>query len=157
MTIAPETVMPPPALDPSTVMIKVLRPDALARCLRGELTAGLPLGGPPFDHRVVGGTVARQQDCAPLRAPADFVRTLGLGYPGSPFHPDLAVLHVLAFPVLAPGQFVPVPAAPDAVRTWWRRYAPVPNGATIIEHPAEGPPRPVAGFRGATLGWEDLR
>lgn len=200
-------------VEPDTVMAKPLRPGSLDRYLRHEISAGVWGQQPPFDFRVVGGTVARQQDIANLRIPADFLRAFRLDYPGSPFFPGLPVLHVLEFVAVDPAQFViplgapalpyPRPGFPpnmtdvrvagfrmiEAAETvgldpntyrlelnpWpytgtgitpdqelgvperWKRYGPLPAGATIVEHGRDGSSRPVAGYQGAALGWRDLR
>jgi hypothetical protein len=112
-----------------TLMVKALPPGALERYLAAEVSQGVWGQRSPFDYRTVGGTVARAQDLARLRTPAEFLRALRLDYPGSPFRPDLPVLHLLEFRVVEPNKFivpfgapsVPDPAAPlpwdsDAVR-----------------------------------------
>ena len=48
-----------------------LRPGSLERYLHAEVSAGRWGERPPFDYRVAGGTVARLQDLAGLRTPAD--------------------------------------------------------------------------------------
>ncbi|MFL6142812.1 MAG: hypothetical protein ACJ72N_13205 [Labedaea sp.] len=39
----------------------------------------------------------------------------------------------------------------------WRRFAPLPAGALIVEYTTAGGRRPVAGYSGSALGWRDLR
>jgi hypothetical protein len=198
---------------PDTVMAKPVRPGSLDRYLAAELSAGMWGKEPPFDFRCVGGTVARRQDIANLRTPAEFVRAFRLDYPGSPFRPEQPMLHVLEFVAVQPAQFViplgapslPYPRTgfppniaevraaslhmveaaetvgldpnsyrvelnpwpysgtgitPDAelgVPEWWKRYGPLPAGAVVVEHGQQGASRPVATYRGAALGWRDLR
>ncbi len=103
-------------LAPDTVLVKVLAPGAVERYLRGEVSAGVVGARPPFDHRLVGGAVARLQDCANLRGPRDFHQAFRLDYAGSPFHPDMPVLHTMEFPALHPERYrVPygAPTLPD--------------------------------------------
>jgi hypothetical protein len=100
-------------LEPSTVMVKVLRPGSLDRYLRGEVSPGVWGQAPPFDYRLVGGTVARQQDCADLRTPADVVRAFRLDYPLSPFHPGQPVIHTMEFLAVRPSQFFTPLGAPS--------------------------------------------
>ncbi|MGQ0838434.1 hypothetical protein [Actinokineospora sp.] len=103
------------ALDADTVMVKVLAPGALDWYLRGEVSAGVVGARPPFDFRLVGGTVARRQDCVHLRTPRDHLQAFRLDYAGSPFHPDLPELHTMEFPVLHPDHFVVPFGAPTAL------------------------------------------
>jgi hypothetical protein len=121
-------------VQPDTVMSKPVRPGSLERYLRSEVSAGIWGKEPPFDFRLIGGTVARAQDVANLRTPADFVRAFRLDYPGNPTRPDLPVLHVMEFLVVDPAQFV------------------IPLGAPALPYPEKGfPPNMtdvrVAGFR----------
>ena len=121
-------------VEPDTVMAKPLRPGSLERYLRSEISAGVWGQEPPFEFRSVGGTVARRQDIANLRTPADFVRAFRLDYPGSPFRPDQQILHVMEFVAVDPAQFV------------------IPLGAPALPSPRTGfPPNMtdvrVAGFR----------
>lgn len=200
-------------IEPDTIMAKALAPGSLRRYLAREVSPGVWGKEPPFDYRVVGGTVVRAQDVAQLRTPAEFVRALRLDYPGSPFRPDLPVLHTLEFRAVAPNQYViplgaptlddprnPVPYESDAVRdaAWamveaaeaagldpnlyrkqinpwpytgtgitadaelgvperWRRYDPMPGGATIVEYNQNGARKPAAFYRGEAFGWEPAR
>jgi len=100
-------------VEPDTIMVKALAPAALRRYLNREVSQGVWGVAPPFDYRVAGGTVVRAQDVTQLRTPADFMRALRLDYPGSPFRPDLPVLHILEFPALAPNQYVKPLGAPS--------------------------------------------
>jgi hypothetical protein len=70
---------------------------------------------PPFDFRLVGGTVARAQDATELRTPADFLRAFRVDYPGSPFRPDQAAVHVMEFLAIQPSQFVIPFGAPSVL------------------------------------------
>jgi hypothetical protein len=200
-------------IEPGTIMLKVLRPGSVQRYLQGEVSPGIWRQVPPFDYRLVGGMVARRQDCAQLRTPAEFTSALRLDYPASPFHPSMPSLQTMEFPALRPSQFVtpfgapspPYPAQgfpPDhpqvmlaaarmaeaaeragvdpntfrtEIRPWpftgtgvtaepasgvperWRRFGPAPQGATVFEHSGQGHKQPLAVFRGAALGWEQLR
>lgn len=103
-------------LAPDTLMVKPLTPSSVDRYLRGEVSAGVVGARPPFDFRLVGGTVARHQDCVNLRQPRDFIQAFRLDYPGSPFRPDLAVLHTMEFPALFPDHYV-VPFGAPSVPT----------------------------------------
>jgi hypothetical protein len=200
-------------IEPDTIMVKALPPGALQRYLNREVSPGAWGSEPPFDYRVVGGTVVRAQDVTELHTPADFMRALRLDYPGSPFMPDVPVLDILEFRAVAPNQYIvplgaptvddprnPAPYDSDAVRevAWamadaaeavgldpnvyrkqinpwpytgtgitadpelgvperWRRYDPVPGGATIFEYNQNGMREPVAVYRGEAFGWEPLR
>ncbi|WP_436492906.1 hypothetical protein [Actinokineospora sp. HUAS TT18] len=93
------------ALTPGTWMVKVLPPPVVRRYLAGEVSAGRPGSVPPFDYRLVGGTVARHQDCANLRSAGEAIHAFRLDYPGSPFAANQP-LCVLEFPVLDPHQFL---------------------------------------------------
>lgn len=110
-------------LTPDTLMVKALPPGAPERYLAAEVSQGVWGQRSPFDHRTVGGTVVRAQDVARLRTPLDFMRALRLDYQGSPFHPDLPVLHVLEFRAVEPNKFVvpfgaPSVADPAAPLPW---------------------------------------
>ncbi|MTD57779.1 hypothetical protein [Amycolatopsis pithecellobii] len=100
-------------IEPGTIMLKVLRPGSIERYLRHEISPGVWGQAPPFDHRLVGGTVVRKQDCGRLRTPADFVHALRLDYPLSPFHPGLPMLHTMEFPAMDPAQYVTPLGAPS--------------------------------------------
>ncbi|PPK67978.1 hypothetical protein V5P93_007324 [Actinokineospora auranticolor] len=102
-------------LEPNTVMVKVLTPGSVERYLRGEVSAGVVGARPPFDYRLVGGTVARLQDCANLRTPRDFHQAFRLDYAGSPFHPD-ALVHTMEFPAQHPDRYFVPYGAPDDAR-----------------------------------------
>jgi hypothetical protein len=101
------------AIEPNTAMLKVLRPGSVERYLRREVSPGVWGQAPPFDYRLVGGSVVRQQDCVALRTPADFVRALRLDFPLSPFRPDQPVLHTMEFPAVDPAQYVTPFGAPS--------------------------------------------
>ncbi|HET9138259.1 hypothetical protein [Actinophytocola sp.] len=93
-------------VESDTVLVKPLRPGSLERYLRSEVSAGRWGERPPFDYRVTGGIVGRQQDVAELRTPRELLRAFRLDYPGSPFVPDLPALHVLEFAASEPAQLV---------------------------------------------------
>lgn len=101
-------------LTADTVLVKALSPDSVPRFLAGEVSAGSPGARPPFDYRLVGGTVARKQDCARFRAPEDFRQAFRLDYPGSPFPAGLPVLHLMEFPAVDPDWYVVPFGAPTA-------------------------------------------
>lgn len=100
-------------VEPHTIMVKALPPGTLPRFLNGEISEGAWGMEPPFDYRIAGGLVVRAQDVTELRTPADFMRALRLDYPGSPFRPDLPVLHILEFRAVAPNQYVTALGAPS--------------------------------------------
>jgi hypothetical protein len=106
-------VQPVVVVEPGTVMLNVLRPGSVERYLRREVSPGVWGQAPPFDYRLVGGTVVRQQDCSALRVPADFVRALRLDYPRGPFRVDQPVLHTMEFLAVDPAQFVTPFGAPS--------------------------------------------
>ncbi|SDZ40649.1 hypothetical protein SAMN05421504_11561 [Amycolatopsis xylanica] len=101
-------------IEPDTVMVKVLPSATVTRYLSNEISPGAWGEKPPFDYRMVGGTVARQQDLVNLRTPIEFFRAFRLDYPGSPFAPSQPVLHVLEFSAVDPAQFVTPLGAPGA-------------------------------------------
>ncbi|GLZ37492.1 hypothetical protein [Actinokineospora sp. NBRC 105648] len=100
-------------LQPDTVLVKVLAPHAAERYLRGEVSPGVAGMQPPFDFRLVGGTVARRQDCVQLRAPRDFHQAFRLDYAGSPFRPDQPVLHTMEFVAEHPDRYLVPYGAPS--------------------------------------------
>lgn len=100
-------------IEPNTMMLKVLRPGSAERHLRREVSPGVWGQAPPFDYRLVGGSVVRQQDCAALRSPADFLRALRLDFAHSPFRPDQPVLHTMEFPAVDARQYVTPFGAPS--------------------------------------------
>jgi hypothetical protein len=100
-------------IEPETIMVKVLAPGVLQRYLSRAVSSGVWGKEPPFDYRMVGGSVVRAQDVTELHTPADFIRALRLDYPGSPFRPDLPVLHILEFRAVAPNQYVTPLGAPS--------------------------------------------
>jgi hypothetical protein len=100
-------------VEPHTIMVKVLAPGSLPRFLDREVSQGAWGRVPPFDYRVAGGTVVRAQDVTELHTPAEFMRALRLDYPGSPFRPDLPVLHILEFRAMLPNQYVTPLGAPS--------------------------------------------
>ncbi|GAA3007362.1 hypothetical protein [Actinokineospora diospyrosa] len=104
------------ALAPDTPLVKVLPPWAVDRYLRHEVSPGAAGAHPPFDYRLVGGTVARLQDCANLRTPRDFHQAFRLDYAGSPFHPDMPVLHTMEFIAEHPDRYVVPFGAPTGPR-----------------------------------------
>ncbi|HEU5473269.1 MAG TPA: hypothetical protein VFV67_21705 [Actinophytocola sp.] len=120
-------------VEPDTVLVKPLRPGSLERYLHAEVSAGRWGERPPFDYRVAGGTVARLQDLAGLRTPADLLRAFRLDYPGSPFRPDLPELHLLAFAATQPAQLV------------------IPLGAPALPYPRTGYPPNMTEVRVAAL------
>lgn len=93
-------------VEPNTILAKVLAPNALARYMRREVSAGEWGKEPPFDYRIVGGTVARLQDVAQLRTPAEFLRAFRLDFPGSPFTPNLPTLYVMELVAVDPSLVV---------------------------------------------------
>ncbi|WP_018686726.1 hypothetical protein [Actinokineospora enzanensis] len=103
-------------LEPDTPLVKVLTPGSVDRYLRGDISAGVIGALPPFDYRFVGGMVARLQDCVHLRAPRDYFQAFRLDYAGSPFHPDMPVLHTMEFPALYPDRYVIPYGAPGDAR-----------------------------------------
>lgn len=100
-------------IEPDTIMVKALPPGTLRRYLNAEISQGVWGKEPPFDSRILGGSVVRAQDVQELRTPGEFVRALRLDYPGSPFRPDLPVLHILEFRAVAPNQYIVPLGAPS--------------------------------------------
>jgi hypothetical protein len=121
-------------VESNTVMIKALRPDALSRYLRREMSAGVSGRQPPFNFRTVGGMVARQQDTTHLRGPEDFIAGFRLDFPGSPFTPNIPVIHAMEFLAVDPDKFV------------------IPLGAPTLPYPGIGYPPNQADVRVAA--WE---
>lgn len=101
-------------IEPGTVMTKVLRPGSFERYMQREVSPGVWGHLPPFDFRVVGGTVARQQDCTELRTPAALIRAFRLDYPGTTFDPRMPVIHAMEFAVVRTAEFVKPLGAPSA-------------------------------------------
>jgi hypothetical protein len=95
-----------------TVMVKVLPPASVGRYLAGEVSAGEWGKRPPFDYRLVGGTVARRQDTTNLRTPAELFQAFRLDYPASPFRRDLPAIPVMEFLAGDPDQYVTPLGAP---------------------------------------------
>ncbi|SDZ40622.1 hypothetical protein SAMN05421504_11558 [Amycolatopsis xylanica] len=91
-------------IDADTLMVKALRPDSALRYLRAEISAGVE--AVPFDWRLVGGSVSRQQDTTHLVSPGDFVRAFGLGYPDSPFGTDPVSVQTMEFRAVDVERFV---------------------------------------------------
>ncbi|RLK60301.1 hypothetical protein [Actinokineospora cianjurensis] len=103
-------------LAPDTWLVKVLAPWSVERYLRHEVSPGAVGSQPPFDYRLVSGTVGRLQDCGNLRTPRDFHQAFRLDYAGSPFHPDMPVLHTMEFTAGAPDRYVVPFGAPTGPR-----------------------------------------
>jgi hypothetical protein len=93
-------------VDANTILVKVLAPNALARYMRREVSPGVWGKEPPFDYRIVGGTVARMVDVAELHTPAEFLRAFRLDFPGSPFTPRLPMLYVMELATVDPSLVV---------------------------------------------------
>jgi hypothetical protein len=127
-------------IEPGTVMLKVLRPGSLERYLRREISPGVWGQIPPFDYRLVGGVVARQQDCANLRRPSDYIRAFRLDYPGSPFAAIMPTLHTMEFLAVRPSQFITplgAPSLPYPRIGYPPNYPEVYAAAVSMEHAAE--------------------
>lgn len=107
-------------LTPDTVLFKVLPAGALRVYLSNTVAVTVPDGGPTFDHRTVGGYVARMVDAAELVTPAAFIKAFHWDYATSGYHLNAARIHVLEFA-----------AGPVA------RYT-VPFGAPAHQDPAFG-------------------
>jgi hypothetical protein len=84
-------------LTPDTVMIKVLPPGALRIYLTNTVATSVPGEGVTFDHRTVGGYVARAVDAEDLTTPTAFVSAFHWAYPTSGYHANADRLHVMEF------------------------------------------------------------
>lgn len=124
-------------IDAGTLMVKVLRPGAVSRYLGREISPGVWGRQPPFDYRMVGGSVSRHQDTTQLASPADFVSAFGLGYPGSPFGTNPASVQTMEFPAVNVDRFV------------------LPLGAPTLPYPAIGYPPNQADVQVAALDMVD--
>lgn len=99
-------------VDANTVLVKVLAPNALARYMRREVSPGVWGKEPPFDYRIVGGTVARRIDIAEPHTQEKFLRAFRLDFPGSPFTQNLPMLYVMELATVDPNLVVTPLGAP---------------------------------------------
>jgi hypothetical protein len=124
----------------------------------------------PILHVMEFATVEPAQCVIPLGAPA-------LPYPRIGFPPNMTDVRTAGFRMIDaaeaagidpntyrlelnpwPYSGTGITADPElGVPERWRRYAPLPAGATIVEHDQAGRRRPVATYRGAALGWDGPR
>jgi hypothetical protein len=87
-------------------MVTVLRPGSANRYISKDVSAGVWGREAPFNYRLVGGTVGRQQDATQLRTPADYVTGFRLDFKGSPFRADMPTIETMEFTASDPRYFV---------------------------------------------------
>ncbi|MFD8497417.1 hypothetical protein [Amycolatopsis sp. NPDC059657] len=109
-------------IEADTLMVKVLRPGAAGRYLGREVSAGMPGVKPPFHHKLVGGSVSRQQDTTHLRTPVEFVASFRLDFPANAFGAQPSNVQVMEFLAVDPDRFV------------------LPLGAPTLPYPRTGYP-----------------
>lgn len=104
-------------------MVKVIPPRLVEPYLTGQ-------------RSVIAGYLYRASDC-PFHAPADYYRSLALGYPGSEFSAGMTELFVLRWMALdMPGSLVPGPRAAaagpvSAVPEFYTLPVPIPVGTEM--------------------------
>jgi hypothetical protein len=133
----------PARILPGTAMRKVIPPRMVGPYMSGQ-------------RGVVAGYVHRVRDVL-LRSPADAYFSLGLGYEGSDFKPDMSELYFLCWQAREIDGYVPVtshgPGGPGAPGTWVEFYLepiqiPV---ATVLCRLLDSGEEPVARYDG--LAW----
>lgn len=152
----------------ATIMQKALTPQALEQ----HLTGG-------WDQ--VSGFVLRAADVATADTPAALFEAHALGFPGSPFAPDMASVHLVRFPAtpqlrfedaiggtdrataaLTGGPFVERPPfTGTGFAPWSGGFAPVywvpssrmPAGSDIVRVDADGSTTLVAVYKDVATGW----
>lgn len=152
----------------TTIMQKAITPQLAAAYLEGG-----------YDR--VAGFVVRAADVAFATTPARLFEAHGLGFPGSPFAPDDAAIHVLRFPATPQLRFedaiggtdpetrartggpfidrppftglgfVPVPGA--LVPLYWLVHSRIPAGSELVRVTSDGAAQVVARFVDVAQGW----
>ena len=115
--------LPTRALEPGTRVVKVIPPRLVEPYLTGQ-------------RSVIAGYVYRALDCS-CRTPADYYRSLALGYDGSEFAAEMPELYVMRWIVLDMSAS-PVAAPPGGARglvssipEFFTLPVPIPVGAEI--------------------------
>ena len=123
--------LPTSALEPGTPMVKVIPPRLVEPYLTGQ-------------RSVIAGYLYRAADCI-CRTPADYYKSLALGYEGSEFTADMPGLYVLRWIALdmtaslaevpPRGSYGPASSIPE----FFTLPVPIPVGAEIglVTHGAE--------------------
>jgi hypothetical protein len=124
----------PARILPGTPMRKVLPPRMVGPYMSGQ-------------RGVIAGYVHRVRDIL-LRSPADAFYTLGLGYEGSDFKPDMTELYLLCWQAREIDGYVPVPSRGPAEFYLEPIQIPV---ATVLCRLVDGGEQQVARYDG--LAW----
>jgi len=114
--------LPTRTLAPGTPIVKVIPPRLVEPYLTGQ-------------RSVIAGYVYRAQDCS-FRTPADYYRSLALGYEGSEFAADMPELFVMRWVALDMSASLVVPAGgprgpASSIPEYFTLPVPIPVGAEI--------------------------